>query len=265
MSESTRDGGDEVRREWSLGEYSVLAREFLPLAAELVDSVEVGVEDEVLDVACGTGNAAITAARRGAEVTGVDITPLMLNAAREQAGVIGADIGWMEGDAASLPFPDGSFDATLSCLGQMFADDPEAAAGELVRVTRPGGRIAYTSWTPGSCFAAMMEQASEYLPPNPAPPPFLWGDPDTVTARFGDTVMDLRFTTGVLQYNAVSPRHFWSEMVECSGPIQVLLENVDESELPHLTEDIVKVVEEFFRDDLNVVGIEYRVVTGSVA
>lgn len=263
MTEQTRNRAQEVQREWSLGEYPVLAQEFLPLAAELVDSVDVGSGDEVLDVACGTGNASLTAYRRGADVTGVDITPAMLDAAEEQAGVIDADITWKEGDATDLPFPDDSFDATLSCLGQMFAEDPDAAASELARVTRSGGRIAYTAWTPENCFAAMLKKASEYLPPNPSPPPFLWSDPDTVQGRFGDMVEDLRFDTGTLHYNAVSPTHFWRGLVNHSGPIMVLLENVEGDELPGLQEDMVQAITSYFRDDRNAVELEYRLVTAS--
>lgn len=136
MPSASADIIEQTQQEWTLGSYPNLAAVFMPIAARLVDAAAVGPNDRVLDVACGTGNVALTASRRGADVTGVDITPAMLEEAREQAAVTGADIKWQEGDAAALPFRDDTFDVTLSCLGHMFVPDPDAAGSELVRVTR---------------------------------------------------------------------------------------------------------------------------------
>ena len=267
MTRTTPKPTDRIQEEWTIGSYSTLARTFLAMAAELVDAAGVGPRDRVLDVACGTGNVALTAHRRGADVTGVDITPAMLDAARERAAVIDADVDWEAGDATALPFEDDAFDATLSCLGHMFAADADAAATELVRVTRPGGRIAYTSWTPQSAIAAVMKVLSEHLPPQPdsPPPPFLWGDPDTVRDRFGDRVEDLQFETGTVRYPALSPAHFWEGMTTDSGAILLAVEEVAESETPALWDAEAEALAPYFADDDNAVELEYQFVTGTVA
>ena len=267
MTKSTPNSKEQTQKAWSLGAYPILAHTFLSLAARVVDAADVGPEDRVLDVACGTGNVALTAYRRGANVTGVDITPAMLDMAREQARVIDADIDWREGDAEALSFDDDAFDVTLSCLGHMFAPDAEATATELVRVTESGGRVAFTSWTPGSAIAAMMGVLSEYLPPepNPSPPPVLWGDPDTVQDRFGDRVEALRSESAVVRYPAVSPAHFWESMTTDSGPIIVALESVDEKEASDLREQVIGALAPYFSDADNAVELEYRLVRATIA
>ena len=160
-----------VKRVWTIGSYPDIGEIFLSMAAHLVDAVTVEAGDQMLDVSCGTGNIAITAARRGATVTGLDITPAMLEDARENASLAGDDdIDWEEGDATNMPFGDDAFDVTLSCVGHMFANPPEAAATELLRVTRPGGQIAFTSWTPRSVVPALAKVLQEYLPPDPESP-----------------------------------------------------------------------------------------------
>ena len=267
MTKSTPNSKEQTQKEWSLGAYPILAHTFLPLAARVVDAAGVGPGDRVLDVACGTGNVALTAFRRGANVTGVDITPVMLDMAREQARVIDANIDWREGDAAALPFGDDAFDVTLSCLGHMFAPDAEATATELVRVTSTGGRVAFTSWTPESAIAAMMKVLSDFLPPepDPSPPPVLWGDPDTVRDRFRERVEALRFETDVVRYPAVSPAHFWESMTTDSGPIIVALESVDERKAADLREQVIKALAPSFSDADNAVELEYRLVRATIA
>lgn len=257
---------ERTREEWSTGSYRPLARTFLPIAARLVDAASVESDDRVLDVACGTGNVALTAWRRGATVTGIDITPAMLDAARERAAVTGAAIDWQEGDAASLPFDDDSFDVTLSCLGHMFVPDANTTATELCRVTRPGGTIAYTSWTPLSAIAAMMQTIAGYLPDPPdSPPPFLWGDLDTVRDRFGDRVADLHFETATVRYPAVSPTHFWEAMTTDSGPIVLALETVAADEMSSLREDVIDALAPAFSEADNAMELEYRLVTAIVS
>ena len=265
MTNSKPDPNEQTRKEWSTGHYQPLARTFLPIAAQLVDAASVGPDDRVLDVACGTGNVALTAYRRGAHVTGMDITPAMLDVAREQARVIDADIDWQEGDAADLFFEDDTFDVTLSCLGHMFVPDAAATATELCRVTGSGGAIAYISWTPASAIAAMMVALSEYLPVQPdSPPPFLWGDPTAVRERFGKSFADLHFETGVVQYPALSPAHFWESMTTDSGPIILALETVDAGDMPSLREDVIDALDPYFSDADNAVELEYRLVTATV-
>lgn len=266
MPSASADIIEQTQQEWTLGSYPNLAAVFMPIAARLVDAAAVGPNDRVLDVACGTGNVALTASRRGADVTGVDITPAMLEEAREQAAVTGADIKWQEGDAAALPFRDDTFDVTLSCLGHMFVPDPDAAGSELVRVTRPGGRIAYTSWTLDSGVAAMMRALSEYVPPEPEPslPPVLWGDPETVRERFGDRIEDISFETATVMYPALSPTHFWHTMTTDSGAIMLAVEAVPEAARDVMHEAIVAALEPYYSEADNAIELEYQLVTATV-
>ena len=259
---------EHVQRVWTAGSYSEeIGPSFLSMAAHLVDAAAVNSDHRVLDVACGTGNVAITAARRGAQVTGLDITPDMLEGARENAAIAGVDdIEWREGDATDLPFEDDTFDVSLSCVGHMFANPPRAAASELLRVTRSGGRIAFTSWTPRSVVPAMAKTLQEYLPPNPdaPPPPFLWGDEDVVRERLTDGVSDLSFETGVVEQLSLSPSHSWEMVRSQSGLFIVALENVEEDEYSALSEDMIAVIDEYFDDSRNSIEMEYLVTAGTV-
>lgn len=260
------DPDEQIRTEWSAGSYDVVGRAFVPMAARLVDAAGVGTGDTVLDVACGTGNVALTAARRGATVTGVDITPAMLATASDRAAVLDVDVDWREGDAAALLVDDDAVDVTLSCLGHMFAHDPTTTAAELHRVTEPGGRIAFTAWTPESAIAAMMIELASAVPevPGAGPPPFLWGDPDVVRERLGDRVASLRFETGVVRYPALSPAHFWHAMTTTSGPVIVALEDVDSRDREALREAVIRALEEHFAEADNAMELEYRLVTATV-
>ena len=266
MSETSIDIVERTKEEWSLGAYPNLATVFMPIAAKLVDVAAIGPDDTVLDVACGTGNVTLTASRRGGDVTGVDITPRMLADARERAATIDADVDWQEGDAAALHFDDDSFDVTLSCLGHMFVPDADAAGSELLRVTKPGGTIAYTSWTPDSGIAAMMRVLGEYVPPepDPSPPPFLWGDPDTVRDRLGDHVDGIEFETATVMYPAFSPADFWHAMTTDSGGIMLAVDAVPETKRAALFEAAIAALDPYFVAAENAMALEYLLVTATV-
>ena len=149
----------------------------------------------MLDIACGTGNTAIPAARGGAVVTGVDIATNLLEQARKRAATEGVKAQFDEGDAEELPYADESFDVVITMFGAMFAPRPEKVAGELVRVCKPGGTIAMANWTPESFVGKTFQATAKLLPPPPGiPPPLLWGNEETVRQRFGDRVSDLRLT-----------------------------------------------------------------------
>lgn len=258
---------ERAKRVWSLGSYGDIAPHFLPMAARLVDTAGIDATDDVLDVGCGTGNVAITTARRGARVTGLDLVPAMLNEARENAAIAGVEsIDWREGTATDLPFEDGAFDVTLSCLGHMFAEPPEDAGRELLRVTGPGGRIAFTSWTPESVVPAMGAVLSKYLPAEagPAEPPFLWGDPDVVRERLGNGVDDIAFETRTLQTPVLSPAHYWEKAETESGLFIAALEAIDENDRPELREQMIETIEQFFDDSQNAVSMEYRLTKATV-
>lgn len=190
------------RAMWALGDYPAVAREVIAdLGPTLVGAVDVQPGERVLDVAAGSGNAALPAARAGAVVTASDLTPELLDAGRQQAQAAGLDISWEIGDAESLPYANGSFDVTISCVGAMFAPRHRVVADELVRVTRSGGRLGLLSWTPGGFIGQLFATMKPYAPPptpgaSPAP---LWGDHDHVRALLGERVTDLRFSTRVLR------------------------------------------------------------------
>ncbi|WP_141015046.1 class I SAM-dependent methyltransferase [Nocardioides sambongensis] len=179
------------RAMWASGDYPAVARTLIPqLGERVVDAADVGAGDRVLDVAAGAGNAALAAAARGAEVTASDLTPELFDVGRADAAARGLTLRWEEGDAEALPYDDAAFDAVVSCVGVMFAPFHQRAADELVRVTRPGGRIATLSWTPGGFIGAMLRTMSPYAPTPPpgAQPPPLWGSEEHVAALLGDRV-----------------------------------------------------------------------------
>lgn len=260
MSPETSSPEARAKRVWSLGSYSDIAPHFLPMAAHLVEAADVTASDDVLDVGCGTGNVAITAARRGARVTGLDVTPAMLDDARGNAAIADVeDVVWREGTAADLPFEDGVFDVVLSSVGHVFAEPPDATARELLRVTRSRGRIAFTSWTPGSVVPAMGAVLADYLPPDPdAPePPFLWGDPDVVRERLGGAIDDLEFETGTVLIPVLSPEHYWEAARTESGMFIVALDAVDDADRSTLRDEMIETIEQYFDDHQNAVPMEY--------
>ena len=182
------------RTMWSLGDYPAVAAEIIPgLGASLVEATGVGPGDQVLDVATGTGNAAIPAALAGAEVVGSDLTPELLAVGETEAVRRGARVTWEAGDAEALTYGDEEFDVVLSCVGVMFAPHHQPAADELVRVCRPGGRIGLASWTPGGFIGRMLATMRPFMPAPPpgAQPPPLWGDEEHVRSLLGDRVADV--------------------------------------------------------------------------
>ncbi len=167
---------------WSQGDYPSMAERLLPAAELVVDHAAITFGERVLDVACGTGNAALLAARHGADVDGVDIEPALLTIAGERAREVGVRVHWHRGEAEALDVADGEFDAVLSVFGAMYAADHEAAAGELARACAPDGRVVLASWTPGSFMPKLGGVFAPYLPPPPegSSPPSRWGDPDAL-------------------------------------------------------------------------------------
>ncbi|WP_328459908.1 class I SAM-dependent methyltransferase [Actinoplanes sp. NBC_00393] len=179
---------EKHRAMWASGDYSAVASELVaPLGPVLVEAAGIGPGQTVLDVGAGTGNAAIPAALTGATVTASDLTPELLAVGEKYTD---AKLSWREADAEALPFSTGEFDTVISCIGVMFAPHHEAAAGELLRVCRPGGTIGLINWTPegfiGQMFATMKPYAAP--PPPGAQPPPRWGDPAHLAALFGSGV-----------------------------------------------------------------------------
>ena len=167
---------------WGVGEYPLMAARLHPVAVAAVDRAAVRAGDRVVDVAAGTGNAALLAAERGAEVVGVDFEPSLLRVAEERAVDLGLRVRWETADVTTLPVPDGWATVVVSVFGVMYAADHAAAARELARCVAPEARTVLASWVPGSFMPAMGQALSEFLPA-PAPstgPPSRWGDPDAL-------------------------------------------------------------------------------------
>jgi len=179
------------RKMWASGDYPSMVETFLlPLGPRLVDACGIGPGMHVLDVASGTGNAAIPAAERGADVVASDLTPELLDAGRERAAVLGVELDWREADAEHLPFDDGEFDVVMSSIGAMFAPHHQDVADELARVCRPGGTVGLLSWTPEGMIGSLFRLMGPFMPPPPpgAQPPPLWGSEEHVAELFGNRV-----------------------------------------------------------------------------
>src|SRR3954471_5680831 len=189
------------RAMWALGDYHAVATEIIPdLGPVLVEATHLGPGDHVLDVAAGSGNVAIPAAATGAHVVASDLTPELLDQGRADAVAAGVNLEWQGADAEHLPVDDDSFDVVTSCVGVMFAPHHQAAADELVRVCRPGGRIGLISWTPTGFIGQLFATMKPYVAPPPpgAQPPPLWGDIEHVRELLGDRVTDIRASQQML-------------------------------------------------------------------
>ena len=199
-----------------------------PPAADLVRFASVAAGETVLDVGCGSGVVAVTAAGVGAKVTGLDLTPVLLERARQNAAIARVEVTFTEGDAEALPYADGAFDVVLSQFGHIFAPRPEVALAEMLRVLKPGGRIAFSTWPPEHGTGQMFQLLGKYMPAPPAgapapAPPILWGDPTVVRTRLGDAVTDLRFARSVMLSQALSPQHVLAFMETSFGPLKRLV------------------------------------------
>jgi ubiquinone/menaquinone biosynthesis C-methylase UbiE len=208
------------RETWALGNFGEMAVFTAQPAGHLVRFAVVRPGQKVLDVGTGTGVVAVTAARLGAETTGLDLTPELLEQARQNASVAQLSIEWKEGDAESLPFPDATFDAVLSQFGHMFAPRPDVAVKEMLRVLKPGGRIAFATWPPEQLIGRAFSLIAGYIPP-PADiaPPVLWGDVTRVRERLGNAVKDLVFERGYMTIPTLSPQHLMTWQMVKLGPM----------------------------------------------
>lgn len=184
----------KLRTMWASGDYAAVARKAIPeLGGIVTEAARVAPGDRVLDVAAGSGNASLPAARAGATVTALDLTPPLLEAGRRDADQEGLTVAFDEGDAEAMPYPDNSFDAVVSCVGVMFAPHHAPAARELTRVTRSGGRLALIAWTSAGFIGRLLATVTPFLPPPPpgVQPALKWGDPDYVRDLLGDSVTEL--------------------------------------------------------------------------
>lgn len=209
------------RAAWGAGEFDWIAERLWPVGGVLVEELEIGAGDDVVDVGCGTGNVSIQAAQAGARVTGVDLAPEMLARAGAGARSAGVELTLIEGDAEALPLPDRSADVVVSSFGCMFAPRHAMAAGEIMRVLRPGGRFGVCGWTLRSDVVAFLGMVAPHMPPPPAfaEPPPLWGDPDHVTEVFGPGATDLCFRHGTVDMSFASVDEAVHLYTERFGPL----------------------------------------------
>ena len=225
-----------------------------PSAAQLVRHARIQPGQMVLDVACGTGVVAITATRMGARVTGLDLTPTLLERARENSAIAGVQVEWREGDAESLPFADGTFDVVVSQYGHMFAPRPDVVVAEMLRVLKPGGTIAFSTWPPELFVGRTFAMVGRHLPPPPpgvSPPP-LWGDPNFIRDRLGDRVTDLVFDRATMVVPALSINHYRTMFERTAGPVIKLVEILsasDPEKLAAFRQEYEALVAQYFVDN----------------
>lgn len=224
-------------------------------AARLVQFAGLQSGQRVLDVACGTGVVAVTAARRGAAVTGLDLTPELLAVARENARIAAVDIDWHEGDVEELPFASAAFDAVVSQFGHIFAPRPAVAIGEMVRVLKPGGTLAFSTWPPELLVGRMFTLTAGYMPPPPlpVPSPVLWGDVAVVRERLGDAVRDIVFERPTAQFVALSIAHQREAVEHNAGPIRTLVETLsaaDPERLARYRREHEALIADYFADNI---------------
>lgn len=218
-----------MRSTWMAGDFGRIAQYATNIAEEFVERLSIASGMNILDVACGTGNTALPAARRGAHVTGVDIAPNLLERARERASAEGLRVKFDEGDAEHLPYADAEFDLVLSMFGAMFAPRPEQVAAEFGRVCRPGGRIAMANWTPAGMAGKMFALTARYLPPPEGiPAPVLWGDEEVVRKRFSEIASRIDTVPRTINMEfPFPPREVVQLFREYFGPTQVAFSRLD--------------------------------------
>ena len=235
---------------WASADYAAVAARIVPMAEGLAQNAGLRAGDRVLDVATGSGNAALAAARCGCEVTGIDYVPALLERARARAAAEGLEVEFAEGDAEHLAFPDASFDAVLSCLGVMFTPDQERAAAELVRVCKPGGTIGLVNWTPAGFIGQLLRTVGKHVPP-PAgvrPPP-QWGTEERLGELLGDAVsrLDIQRRTYVFRFR--SPDDFATFFRDNYGPVHKAFGALDESGRERLYGDLTALAHEHDQEE----------------
>jgi ubiquinone/menaquinone biosynthesis C-methylase UbiE len=224
---------------WASGDYSAVAAKIAVMAEDLVQAAGLRAGERVLDVATGSGNTAIAAARCGCVVTGTDYVPELLERGRARAAAEGLEVAFAEADAENLPYQDGEFDAVTSSLGVMFAPDQERAATELVRVCRPGGTIAMVNWTPTGFIGGLLRTVAKHVPPPPGVrPPTLWGTEERLRELLGDAVSDLRVTRREFVWRFPSAEDFTRFFRDNYGPTLKAFEALDESGRQALYDDL---------------------------
>ncbi|HWB31941.1 MAG TPA: class I SAM-dependent methyltransferase [Acidobacteriaceae bacterium] len=231
---------DRLKATWMDGNYDYFSRYMESSAIQFLNSIGVPAGASLLDVACGSGQLALVAARRGAWVTGVDIASNAIYAARGRAAAEGLDIRFDEGDVEALPYSDGSFDVVATLFGAMFAPRPEWAAGEMVRVCRPGGTIAMANWTAQGFIGQMFKIFARFISPPGMPSPVLWGDEETVRQRLASDCSSLSLARVLYRFDyPFSPAEVVEFFRRNYGPTTRAFATLAEPEREALRSDLV--------------------------
>ena len=241
---------ERARVMWSLGDFARAGAEQVLVGELLCRAIDIHPGQRVLDVAAGSGNAALAAARRGARVTATDFVPRLLQAAARRARAEGLELETREADAQSLPFPDGAFDVVLSTFGVMFAPDQARAAAELLRVCRPGGRIGLTAWTPASVMAATQAIAGRFAPFPPVPgarSPIEWGTEARVRELLGSGVTELTAQVLSTDMCGISPAGRVEFNRAYVGPTKAIFDRLDPAAQQALAAELAGCLQQFNR------------------
>jgi len=238
--------GQVQQQTWSEGDFAMVANLVMNVSDDLAEALDLVPDEKVLDVACGSGNGAIAAARRTwGGVVGADFVPALLERGRERAAAERLDIEFVEADATELPFEDGRFDVVMSVFGAMFAADQEKAAAELLRVCKPGGRIGMANWTPDSGVGKMFMTVAKHAPPPPGvKPPLVWGTEEGLRELLGDGIGELRIERRPARQAFRSADHFLEFFRTYFGPIKVAFERVGPDGEAALEADLRSYLEE---------------------
>jgi len=230
---------------WSAGDFSMVAGTIIPVGEKLVDAVDILPDEQVLDVACGSGNTTLPAARRAwGNTIGLDYVPELLERGRERAAADRLDIEFVEGDAENLPFEDASFDVVLSTFGVMFAPDHQKAADEMLRVCKPGGRIGMANWVPDGFVGEMFITVASHAPPPPGvQSPILWGTEDHLRDLFGDGTSSMSIERTSVKQVFRSADHWLEFFRTYFGPTKVAFERVGEEGADALESDLRELLE----------------------
>jgi SAM-dependent methyltransferase len=240
-----------MRSTWMAGDFGQIARYMERESEEFVERLGIMPGMNVLDVACGTGNVALPAARKGAQVVGIDIAPNLLEQARQRAAAASLQATFEEGDAERLPYPDGHFDLVVSMFGAMFSPSPDLVASELVRVCRRGGKIAMANWTPDGASGEMLRLRNRYVPP-PAgiPAPLLWGDEGVVRDRLGARGVHVEAVRRTFNYELpFPPREAVQLFREHFGPTKTTFAMLDAASQTAYAEDLEELWSEHNEDE----------------
>jgi SAM-dependent methyltransferase len=254
MPQATQPDREGIRtgqqRAWGAGDFSRFATTIVIVSESLCEAVDLRAGQQVLDVATGSGNTSIAAARRFCDVTGLDYVDALMERGRERADAERLEVDFVHGDAEDLPFPDASFDVVLSTFGVMFAPDQERAAAEMVRVLRPGGKIGMANFTPESLAGGFFRAAARFaLPARGLKPPVLWGTRERLLDLFEGSIADLRIERRevILRYRSLE--HWRDFFTSYFGPIREIYEGLDEAKRRAFGEELMDLVARSNRAD----------------